>query len=793
MSIVQELKRRNVFRVAVAYVVAAWVVTEVSSLILEIYESPDSVIRIIVALLALGLPFAMVFAWAFEVTPEGIKRESEVDRSRSTTHLTAKRLDFLTIGLVVIAIGLFSVDRLMPSLFNTATVSSSSVTNLDRDLMRATEQLLEVNRLRDRGENQAAFILARQIEPLISDNAARDKLWDGISWSTDIDTDPTGARVYRQTIDAAVEEWEDLGTTPLETVRFAVGGAYRLRFELPGYRPVELSQAALGEFPSKFVDKVNPVRMDPVDVLPEEMVRIPGFTRDLVDYADFFLDRHEVTNRDFQRFITSGGYQSSEYWQGPFIRDGMEIPWEEAVTQFHDRTGRPGPATWSGGVYADGQGNYPVSGVSWYEAVAYATFVDKELPTSAHIEKANYYYNFNAGEIASRSNLGGNAPRPVGENRAMNTFGVHDLDGNVSEWIWNETGNGRRGTTGAAWPDPPFRTRQIVSKSSWDRDSTHGIRLIKSFDSEDKRAKLRESAESFAPREFKKETPASDEEFAIYKRMYAYDEHPLNEEIVEEVQSEYWVRQRVEFDLPYGERGGAFLYIPRNFEPPYETIIYWRGAGAILFQSIDEEYLPAFDFIVRSGRVIAAPILDGTFDRDDENFSINLDNIWGDAPNVGIRFRDFQIKWMQEVSRTIDFLETQPKFDLRKLGYYGFSWGGAMAPIILAIDDRIGPAVLNVGGFYPIWHFEPPGDPFDYVNRVQNPVLMINGEYDPIFPLETSQNPMFDLLGTDPAHKRIYVTASEHLVPRDILSRETLDWYDRYLSEKIEPSQKDVE
>ena len=71
MSFVQELKRRNVFRVAVAYVVAAWVITEVSSLILEIYESPDSIMRVIVALLALGLPFAIVFAWAFEVTPEG--------------------------------------------------------------------------------------------------------------------------------------------------------------------------------------------------------------------------------------------------------------------------------------------------------------------------------------------------------------------------------------------------------------------------------------------------------------------------------------------------------------------------------------------------------------------------------------------------------------------------------------------------------------------------------------------------------------------------------------------------
>ena len=110
MSLFEELKRRNVFRVAVAYVVSAWVIIEVSSLILDIYESPDSVSRIIVALLALGLPFALVFAWAFEVTPDGIKRESEVDHSSAESVQTARRLDFLTMGMVVLAVLIFSAD-----------------------------------------------------------------------------------------------------------------------------------------------------------------------------------------------------------------------------------------------------------------------------------------------------------------------------------------------------------------------------------------------------------------------------------------------------------------------------------------------------------------------------------------------------------------------------------------------------------------------------------------------------------------------------------------------------------
>ena len=348
MSIVQELKRRNVFRVAVAYVVAAWVITEVSSLVLEIYESPDSVIRVIVALLALGLPFALLFAWAFEVTTEGIKRESEIDRSRSITSQTAKRLDLLTIGMVVVAVGLFSVDRFLPDQYRDAKVAVVDDALTDRVLW-ATQQLLEIDRLSDLGDNRAAFALATEVESLLTEDTASENLWAGFSWSADIETDPSGAQVYRQPVDAAEDEWEDLGTTPLKSVRFAEGEGYRLRFELMGYRSVELLHTAIRGF-LDLLEPVNSVRLDPVDILPEEMVRIPGFTQDLVDYADFFMDRFEVTNREYEHFVAAAGYETQAYWRQDFVRDGMEVPWEEAVGEFVDRTGRSGPSTWTGGT-----------------------------------------------------------------------------------------------------------------------------------------------------------------------------------------------------------------------------------------------------------------------------------------------------------------------------------------------------------------------------------------------------------------------------------------------------------
>src|SRR4029077_3309950 len=83
-------------------------------------------------------------------------------------------------------------------------------------------------------------------------------------------------------------------------------------------------------------------------------------------------------------FVDKGGYRSREYWQEPFVDHGRTVPWENAIAAFRDTTGRPRPSTWELGTYPEGQADMPVSGVSWYEAAAYAAFVGKRLPTAFH-------------------------------------------------------------------------------------------------------------------------------------------------------------------------------------------------------------------------------------------------------------------------------------------------------------------------------------------------------------------------------------------------------------------------
>jgi TolB-like protein/Tfp pilus assembly protein PilF len=111
MALIAELKRRNVFRVGVAYAIVAWLLIEVASVILPTFKTPEWVMQAFTSLVILGFPLALILAWAFEMTPEGLKREAEVDRTESTTHVTGRKFDFAIIGLLAVAVVFMFVDN----------------------------------------------------------------------------------------------------------------------------------------------------------------------------------------------------------------------------------------------------------------------------------------------------------------------------------------------------------------------------------------------------------------------------------------------------------------------------------------------------------------------------------------------------------------------------------------------------------------------------------------------------------------------------------------------------------
>lgn len=111
MSLFEELKRRNVFKVSLAYIVMAWLLLQVADVILNNVAAPAWVFQVIMLVLAIGFPVIALFAWAFEMTPEGLKRESEVDRSQSITPQTGRKLDFVVIGVMALALVYFGWDK----------------------------------------------------------------------------------------------------------------------------------------------------------------------------------------------------------------------------------------------------------------------------------------------------------------------------------------------------------------------------------------------------------------------------------------------------------------------------------------------------------------------------------------------------------------------------------------------------------------------------------------------------------------------------------------------------------
>jgi hypothetical protein len=125
----QELKRRNVFRVALAYLAAGWLVLQVVQLVLESTSAPDWVMQVFLLAIAVGFPFAVLFAWAFELTSEGLKREHEVDREKSITQQTGRKLNGAIIVVLAAAVAFLLVDKfvLQPDSAAPAAVTDTSI------------------------------------------------------------------------------------------------------------------------------------------------------------------------------------------------------------------------------------------------------------------------------------------------------------------------------------------------------------------------------------------------------------------------------------------------------------------------------------------------------------------------------------------------------------------------------------------------------------------------------------------------------------------------------------------
>jgi formylglycine-generating enzyme required for sulfatase activity len=665
----------------------------------------------------------------------------------------------------------------------------------ERQVVWATQRVSEVNRKAQAGEFASAFLLAKEILPVIPRDSTLRRIRPVFTDFLKMVTSPAGARLSMQRLGGGDSAWQYVGTTPLDSVpmpKYGQDVSFKLRFEKSGYETVELLPIIFSDWAAyRNIRALDTLRLDPAGKMPG-MVRITGFQirdtlhgdrRGSVTFADYYIGKTEVTNREYMRFVDAGGYRKREYWTEPMLRDRRELPWDEAMSLFHDRSGLPGPSSWSGGTFPPGQAEFPVGGVSYYEAAAYARFVGRQLPTSTHWARAAQRYLRDEGWIyLGSSNLNALQPRRVGQG-IMNANGLYDIAGNVREWCVNPVDDGRL-TRGGAWDDAEFLAVHLIAKPELDRSPGNGFRVVALSDADTTIAHLSGRINRRVPRDFNKVVAVSDAEFAIYRRIFDYDRKPLEARREGGGTRDLFRWEKVSFTAAYGgERMAAYLLLPKDAPPPYEPVIYWPGSNAMTARALDlREYSfeNTMGFIPRSGRALVIPLFKGAYERDDSAFSTVIS-----VPDSSTYYRDLAVQWIKDFRRTIDYLETRSDMKPDHLGYFGFSWGGEKAPVALAVEPRVKAAVLNVGGYWPGPSApQPEVEAANYTPRVKTPTLMLNGRHDVVFPYETSQLPFFRQLGTAPADKKHVVYQSSHILPPDAMARETLAWFDRYLSGK---------
>ena len=659
------------------------------------------------------------------------------------------------------------------ALFAVASAMGWWIHRQSRIRLARNTALPEARRLLDRSKMAAAYDLAEQAEKFIPDDPELKKLWNDVARIITLESSPNGARVWRKDLTEPDSAFRYMGETPLRNFR-TVRGYHHLKFEKEGYATTnDVAMANAVEMRYVLAPKID---------RPEEMVLIPPApqltqtlaglpTLNLTGLDAFFIDQYEVTNRKFKAFVDAGGYTRREYWTEPFTERGKTLSFEQAMERFRDSTGRPGPASWIGDSFPDGRENFPVSGVSWYEAAAYAKFAGKKLPTLVHwLRVADPRISVLVGPL---SNVGGKQLAKVGQFPNAAPFGASDMFGNVKEWVYNEAGDGLRFIQGAAANEFAYQVSTLDARSPWDRALYNGFRCVL-YPKPPSDAYLKPYVREV--RDASAQKPASDDAFAVLKRFYTCDAGDLKPAVdAVNASNEDWRDEKVSFQNCSGEdRILGHLFLPKSSSPPYQCILYSPGADAQTTPS--SEHLSGFgrvDFILRSGRAVFWPVIKGEYERR-----------YLQPPKSVAEFRNRRIQAILDLLRSVDYLQSRSDILKDRIGYAGTSFGSTyLGVIVVALEPRLRTAVLMDGGIPISPGPGPEVDGLNFAPRIKAPVLMINGRYDFTFPVVSSQEPLFRLLGSPEHDKRhvLFDAAHDTLLDRTGLIREVLAWLDRYL------------
>jgi formylglycine-generating enzyme required for sulfatase activity len=571
-------------------------------------------------------------------------------------------------------------------------------------------------------------------------------------------TDPPGADVFLQRFDpdpSQVPAERRIGTTPLEDVRVPRAD-HRVVLRLDGFVPVErIASSGFGR-ERNMVDVGRQVTftvtMTPQEEAPEGMVRVPGGEYRLASpdapstlaavLEPFFVGRYEVTNEGFARFVQDGGYEQDQLW------DGVAM---EARASLVDRTGLPGPATWTRQRYPDEEDRLPVSGVSWWEAQAFCRWSGGRLPTVFEWEKTardgelSYYgvlmpwgVQTTASRGERRANFNTDGPTAVDAFPfGIGPYGTYGMAGNVREWTLNSYGAGRA-VTGGSWQGPSYLYTEYASESPDFRSPGLGFRCVVAPGSGDQgggRIDL-----DVVPPEYR---PVDRGTFEELLRFYRYDPLPANPRVTDVQETAAWTRERIWIDGASGDSVLLYFYAPRSVDPPYQTLVFVPGSSVFSVESLPDDAEWTMGPAIQAGRAVLTVVMQGMIER-----SFPPGTVPPDPPSVG--FRDLMVRHATELRLAMDYAEARDDVDPDRFAYVATSWGAGSRLAFAAVDDRYRAVVLIGAGIDErVKPTLPEADNVNFAPYIDAPTLVINGTNDEEHPWLSRAEPLWRLL-SDP-------------------------------------------
>ena len=332
---------------------------------------------------------------------------------------------------------------------------------------------------------------------------------------------------------------------------------------------------------------------------------------------DYWIGATEVTNREFKRFVDAGGYRDARYWKEPF-RDGERVAGvrrSDRAFPRHDRAKRAGHlGAWQLSRRA-GETSRSAA-ISWFEAAAYAEYAGASLPSIYHwfraVGRRRDLLATSCGSATSTAR-GPCAPASCAASvrGARSTWPATSRSGAPI----SRSGTSRRYILGGGWNEPGYRFTDADAQDPWQRQPTFGVRLVKNLGPADAAA-VPVGRVNGDP---KSVVPASDAALRRVPALLRVRPHSARTRASRRSTTACpeWRKETVSFDAAYGgERVPAYLFLPKNATPPYQTVVFFPSgyAAATPIEPIPG-LLRAFDFIVRSGRALLYPVYQGTFER----------------------------------------------------------------------------------------------------------------------------------------------------------------------------------